>query len=311
MKNVTTEDDRLLYDLPITISGTPGFIQIVRVPFEAEYIAVMNNTAATIYYCVGERTDRPADAKMVPPNANLSLAIPKTQAISVFWDGTVSAPNNQIVVQFSNLTIPIFGGQMNPAGSSAIELVREDVGLAKDGVDATGIAMPAGGSGIRGWLSGIYQKLANTLAVSVTNFPANQNVTVGNFPATQTVAGTVGVSNFPASQPVTGTVGVSNFPATQTVAGTVNTQQGTSSSLNLTAATVVKATAGRAVRVSVLVAGTAPGTVNDTTTTAGAALANEVFEIPNTVGMFELDWPCASGIVVVPGTGQTVAVSYV
>lgn len=81
-----------------------------------------------------------------------------------------------------------------------------------------------------------------TGSVIVTNFPANQAVTVTNaslavtgtfFPATQPVSGTVAISNFPATQnvnvtnlslAVTGTffqatqpVSVSNFPSTQNV----------------------------------------------------------------------------------------------
>lgn len=86
---------------------------------------------------------------------------------------------------------------------------------------------------------------------------------------------------------------------------------GTSSALNLTAATVVKATAGRLVKVNVIVAGTAAGTANDCATTGAVAAANEVFVIPNTVGTYNLDWPCLTGITITPGTGQTVAVSYI
>jgi len=75
-------------------------------------------------------------------------------------------------------------------------------------------------------------------SVSVTNFPAVQNVSVvnydagvfvTNFPTTQAVSGYVNVSNFdggvfitnlPATQPVSGSVSVSNFPASQAVTGT-------------------------------------------------------------------------------------------
>jgi hypothetical protein len=85
----------------------------------------------------------------------------------------------------------------------------------------------------------------------------------------------------------------------------------TQSRLNITAATVVKATKGRAVRVSVVVAGSAAGTVNDNNLTTGNAAANTVAPLPTTVGTITLDWPCVTGIVVVPGTGQTIAISYV
>ena len=39
-------------------------------------------------------------------------------------------------------------------------------GAAQDGTDGTGITAPTGGAGIRGWLSGIYQKLSDALAVT-------------------------------------------------------------------------------------------------------------------------------------------------
>ena len=86
--------------------------------------------------------------------------------------------------------------------------------------------------------------------------------------------------------------------------------QGNASSLNITAPTVIAVGVRRLVRVNVLVAGSAAGTVYDTTGTSSVAASNAVFSIPNTVGSYFLDWPMASGIVASPGTGQTVAVSY-
>lgn len=85
---------------------------------------------------------------------------------------------------------------------------------------------------------------------------------------------------------------------------------GNSSSLNITAAKAVKATPGTLVRISVVVAGSAAGSANDCATTGAAAAANEICSIPTTVGVIELQWPCAVGIVIAPGTGQTVSVSY-
>ena len=94
------------------------------------------------------------------------------------------------------------------------------------------------------------------------------------------------------------------------IATKVTNNGGIKSALNLTAATVVKATPGRLARVAVIVAGSAAGTLNDITLTASVAAANQFGVIPNTVGVYTFDWPCANGIVVVPGTGQTVSVSY-
>lgn len=85
---------------------------------------------------------------------------------------------------------------------------------------------------------------------------------------------------------------------------------GTSSVTDITAATVVKAVPGRIARVVVLVAGSAAGSVNNCITTGAAAISNAVFIIPATLGVYFIDMPCSVGVTVVPGTGQTLAVSY-
>lgn len=79
---------------------------------------------------------------------------------------------------------------------------------------------------------------------------------------------------------------------------------------NLSASTVVKAGAGRLMKVSVITAG-AVGTVNDCLTTGAAAIGNQIGVIPAAVGVYTFDWPCTTGIVYVPGAAQVVAVSYV
>lgn len=107
-------------------------------------------------------------------------------------------------------------------------------------------------------------------------------------------------------------------PAGALVPGTADAQRtqlvsagGLTGVKNITAAVAVKATPGRICRVSVIVAGSAAGTVNDVATTGAAAVANQVATIPNTVGNYDIQFPCATGIVIVPGTGQTLAVSYI
>ena len=85
----------------------------------------------------------------------------------------------------------------------------------------------------------------------------------------------------------------------------VNGQQNLAS---ITAATVVKSTPGRVATVSVIVAGSAAGKVYDATT--ASATTNPIFVIPTTVGVTIVNIPTLYGIVVAPGTGQTVTVSY-
>jgi hypothetical protein len=76
----------------------------------------------------------------------------------------------------------------------------------------------------------------------------------------------------------------------------------------LTAPTVVKATSGRIARVSVIVAGSAPGMIYDGATLNATTKPLDV--IPNTVGVYELNMPTSFGLLVVPGSGQTVSGSY-
>lgn len=79
---------------------------------------------------------------------------------------------------------------------------------------------------------------------------------------------------------------------------------------DITAATTVKTSPGTLLKVNVLVVGTTTGTMNDCATTGAVALANEIAAIPEAVGSYEMDWPCATGITVVPGTGQTLTVLF-
>lgn len=94
-------------------------------------------------------------------------------------------------------------------------------------------------------------------------------------------------------------------------------RQGKGSALNIAAATVVVTVPSdfalgqcRLARVAVLVAGSAAGAAYDGVSTSGNTAANQVAAWPNTVGSYVVDMPCLKGIVIIPGAGQTVAVSY-
>lgn len=77
---------------------------------------------------------------------------------------------------------------------------------------------------------------------------------------------------------------------------------------NISAATLVKSSGGRVCSVSVIVAGSASGTIYDVNNVLGTS--NPVFKIPTTVGVTFVNMPTTNGIVVAPGSGQTVSVSY-
>lgn len=85
---------------------------------------------------------------------------------------------------------------------------------------------------------------------------------------------------------------------------------GNATALDISSATVAKSSPGVLVSVQVITAGSTAGAAYDSTSTSGNTAANQVCAIPNTVGVYPVQMPCASGIVVSPGTGQVVAISY-
>lgn len=87
-------------------------------------------------------------------------------------------------------------------------------------------------------------------------------------------------------------------------------RQGQGSMLNITAPQVVKGVPGRIVRIQVLVAGTTPGASYDANSITGNTVANQTGVAPNTVGSYLIDHPCIAGVVVIPGAGQTLAVTF-
>ncbi len=105
--------------------------------------------------------------------------------------------------------------------------------------------------------------------------------------------------------------GTKQAPLQMDPTGNLLIGQGSASALNkTTGASVIKATPGRVCRVYVNTAGSTPGQVNDCSTTGAVAAANLIGAIPNVVGPYVFDWPCAVGIVLTVGTGQVVSISF-
>lgn len=97
--------------------------------------------------------------------------------------------------------------------------------------------------------------------------------------------------------------------------GNLLTGNGSTNKLNVTTSTVIKASAGRVCKVTVVAVATA-GTfgVYDIATTGAAATANAIVQYasgyPAVGTVIPLDFPCLAGIVVNPGTGGQVTVSF-
>lgn len=98
------------------------------------------------------------------------------------------------------------------------------------------------------------------------------------------------------------------------LSGNLLTGNGSLNKLNVTAATVIKATAGRICKITVNTVTSTSLVVSDVATTGAVAAANLVLSVAAaqlTAGqIINLDFPCTTGIVVNPGTAGVVSVSF-
>lgn len=101
-----------------------------------------------------------------------------------------------------------------------------------------------------------------------------------------------------------GVVGLNNINQTYAYLG------GTITSSTVTSQTLTVTGSGRLVSISVIVAGTTNGTVNNAQSTGGVTAANALCAIPNTIGVYQCGCAFTAGLVVTPGTGQSVNVTY-
>jgi hypothetical protein len=86
-------------------------------------------------------------------------------------------------------------------------------------------------------------------------------------------------------------------------------EQGIVTSLTVTAPTLVFQGKGRLVNFAVVVAGSAAGGVYNSTNLSPSA-PQQMCAAPNTIGIYPAGQIFTSGLVVVPGTGQSVNVTY-
>ena len=85
---------------------------------------------------------------------------------------------------------------------------------------------------------------------------------------------------------------------------------GTQTSVTVTVATLIYVGKGYLVNFSVVVAGTTAGTISNTGAVSTVAAANALCAVPNTVGIVKVGQVFSSGLVVTPGTGQSINVTY-
>ena len=101
-------------------------------------------------------------------------------------------------------------------------------------------------------------------------------------------------------------------PLVTDTVGTLLIGQGNKSSLNNTAAAVklVSATARRINKVIVNTAASATSAIYDSATSGAAAASNLVFSIPQTAGIYDVDFPLTNGLCLLVGTAGVISLSY-
>ena len=85
---------------------------------------------------------------------------------------------------------------------------------------------------------------------------------------------------------------------------------GTATSATVTAATVIATGKGYLVNVAVVVAGSASGKVSNYTDTASVPASTALVATPTTVGVYRAGQVFTNGLVVTPGTGQSINFTY-
>ena len=87
----------------------------------------------------------------------------------------------------------------------------------------------------------------------------------------------------------------------------INTRAGFYNSKEVSAASVIKSSSGWLATVSVIVAGSTQGYLYDATS---AASGSRIYAVPNTLGVYQVQVPFATGLYFSPGTGSIIAVGY-
>lgn len=84
--------------------------------------------------------------------------------------------------------------------------------------------------------------------------------------------------------------------------------QGDKAANGISSTTQVSTGQGRLARVSVIAAGSATGMAYDASSTADTS--SPIMVIPGNVGIIDVNIPTNNGIVIAPGSGQVITVSY-
>jgi len=90
----------------------------------------------------------------------------------------------------------------------------------------------------------------------------------------------------------------------------LNVLNPTATSATVTSSALIVSGRGRLISFSVVVAGSASGTIHNANSPTGNTAANALVATPNTIGVYEANVVFSNGLLIVPGTGQSINVTY-
>src|SRR5580704_4891828 len=105
--------------------------------------------------------------------ADITISSPTVQTVHSLPASNPAGTSDTVALPVQGVT----GGVPLPVSAGTLPL---PAGAAQDGTDATGVTPPAGAVGIRGWLSGMYSKLASSISVTGTFWQATQPVSAAS-----------------------------------------------------------------------------------------------------------------------------------
>ena len=118
---VRVHDDALLsrHTEILTQGATSGRF-VTGVPFPADYVAILNQTEATIYFVEGEQYSQSPEVTPVEPGGYISTRIRETQKVTCFWASTGALPAGATAtLVFSNEPIPLQAGNLTPNATTS------------------------------------------------------------------------------------------------------------------------------------------------------------------------------------------------
>lgn len=86
--------------------------------------------------------------------------------------------------------------------------------------------------------------------------------------------------------------------------------EGTNTSSTVTASTLIISGKGRLVNFSVVVPGSTVGAIYNSLSVSGVTAPNQLVSVPNVNGVYVCGQIFTNGLVIIPGTGQSINVTY-